>query len=181
MKSFKYLGFTISATNCSFLRTIEDLSTRANRAIYALNNKIKISKIPVKLALKIFNSQIMPILLYGSELWGPYLDYDFKELDKTKNEQVQTQFLKRLLGCNVQTSNIMVRGEVGIRPLLVEVIKRVISYHSKIITRNSSITKNALKFESTNNTSPNFLSYVNKFNLNSQQLLQLNKNDVKKN
>ena len=73
VKSFKYLGFSIAAKNCSFLGTVEDLSTRANRAIFALNNKIKISKLPVKLALKVFNMQIVPILLYGAEVWGPFI------------------------------------------------------------------------------------------------------------
>ena len=63
VKTFKYLGFSISAKNCSFLPTIENLSTRANRAIFALNNRIKISKLPIKLAVKVFNSQIVPILL----------------------------------------------------------------------------------------------------------------------
>ena len=76
VKTFKYLGFTISAKNCSFTPAIEDLSIKANRAIFSLNNKIKLSKLPTRLALKIFQSQISPILLYGCEVWGPYMDYD---------------------------------------------------------------------------------------------------------
>ena len=68
VKIFKYLGFSISAKNCSFSPSIEDLSIRANRAIYALNNKVKLSKLPTKLALKLFSAQIKPILLYGSEV-----------------------------------------------------------------------------------------------------------------
>ena len=41
VKTVKYLGFWINSKNCSFLPTVDDLSTRANRAIFALNNKIK--------------------------------------------------------------------------------------------------------------------------------------------
>ena len=96
-----------------------DLSLKANRTIFALNNKIKISKLPRRLALKLFNSQITPILLYGSEVWGPYMNYDYLSWELSKIERVQTQFLKRMLGCNIQTSNIMTRGEV---------IKRVVCY-----------------------------------------------------
>jgi hypothetical protein len=51
VKTMKYLGFNITAKNCSFSATLEGLSIKANRAIYALNNKIKISKLPTKLAL----------------------------------------------------------------------------------------------------------------------------------
>ena len=57
-----------------------DLSIRANCAIFALNNKYKISKLPKNLAIELFNSLIAPILLYGSEVWGPYLDNDYLSL-----------------------------------------------------------------------------------------------------
>ena len=59
---------------------------------------------------------------------GPYVDFDYDTWDYSQVERIHTQFLKRSLGCNYQTSNIMSRGEVGARPLLVDIIKRVISY-----------------------------------------------------
>ena len=89
------------------------MSLKAGRAIYALNTKIKLSRIPTRLALKIFNCQIKPILLYGSEVWGPYVDFDYDTWDYSQVERIHTQFLKRSLSCNYQTSNIMSRGEVG--------------------------------------------------------------------
>ena len=46
IKTFKYLGFIISAKNCSFMPTVEDLSIKATRVVYALNSKIKLSKLP---------------------------------------------------------------------------------------------------------------------------------------
>ena len=180
VKTFKYLGFTISAKNCSFNPTIEDLSIRANRAIAALNNKIKISKLPTRLAIKIFNSQIAPILLYGSEVWGPYIDNDYNAWDKNKIERVHTQFLKRVLGCNYHTSNIMTRGEVGVRPLLVEALKKVILYTNNIKKRESSTVNSALKFESLNNVSPNFCSFTEKFDINVTNLLNCSKYEIKK-
>ena len=63
VKSMKYLGFTISANQSSFAPTLVDLSIKANRAIFALNNTIKLSTLPTKLASKVFYSQISPILL----------------------------------------------------------------------------------------------------------------------
>ena len=48
VKRIKYLGFTKTAKNCSFLPTLEDLSIKANRAIYTLNTKIKISRFPTR-------------------------------------------------------------------------------------------------------------------------------------
>ena len=124
VKTFKYLGFTISAKNCSFKNTIDDLCVKANRALFAIKTKAKLSKLPLKLSLKIFNSQIVPILLYGSEvLWGPFMDYNFETWDNIKTERLHTQFLKQALGCNYQTSNNMIRGDTGCRPLITQLIK----------------------------------------------------------
>ena len=73
----------------------------------------------------------------------------------------------------------MRRGDVGVRPLLVQVIKRLLAYHNKIITRDSAITKEALMFENNNNIIPNFVTYIGKFNLEPQQLLKLKKKSDK--
>ena len=48
VKSFKYLRFSISAKNCSFSKPLEDLSMKANRAIFSINNKFKLSKLPTR-------------------------------------------------------------------------------------------------------------------------------------
>ena len=181
VKTMKYLGFTITAKNCSFSKTLEDLSLKANRAIYALNNKIKISKLPTKLALKVFNTQIKPILLYGCEVWGPYTKHDFQNWDKSKIEMTHVQFIKRVLGCNFHTSNIMTRGEVGSRPLLVDIIKRVISYIQNIKERQDSIAYSGYEFETGNYTEPNFQRYIEIFNfINVGDIYHESKEKVKK-
>ena len=175
VKTFKYLGFTISANQCSFVPTINDLSTKANRAIYALNNKIKISILPARLAVKIFESQITPILLYGSEVWGPYVAHDYITWDKSATERVHVQFLKRVLGCNFSTSNNMTRAEIGARPLLIHIINRVISYTANIKGRKSSIAHIAYEYEDKDNTGPNFCKYLQKFDLNLHELVAISK------
>ena len=118
VKTFTYLEFNISAKNCQFQPTINDISIKATRAIFVIRSKVKLSKLPTKIAIKIFYSQIVPILLYGSEVWGPYTNLNFDTWDKTRIEQTQTQFLKHALGCHITTSNIMARAETGCRPLL---------------------------------------------------------------
>ena len=85
---------------------------------------------------------------------------------KIKIEQVSTQFLKRVLGCSIQTSNIMTRGEVGRRPLLVEIIKRVIMYTKSIKNRPTSTVSLAYDFESRKDVIPNFCTFLDQFDLN---------------
>ena len=99
---------------------------------------MKLSQLPLKLAKEIFQSQIAPILLYGSEIWGSYMDLECATWNKNKIERVQTQFLKQILGCNYQTSNNMVRADTGSRPLINAIIKRFISYIKTYKPRNHS-------------------------------------------
>ena len=56
----------------SFQPAMRDLSDKANRAIFSLNSRYKLNKLPLNIAFKLFGTMIMPILLYGSEVWGAY-------------------------------------------------------------------------------------------------------------
>ena len=163
VKEFKYLGFNISAKNCSFLKTISDLKTKANRAIFALNNKIKLSKIPTKLAIKIFNAQIKPILLYGSEVWASYHNYTYENWDTCETEKCHTQFLKRILGCDVHSPNLMIRGELGITPLLSEIVYKSVSYLQHLEQIKSSLANQALIYELENNDCNNILQLCRQY------------------
>ena len=89
----------------------------------------------------------MPILLSGSEVWGSYMDYNFNNWDRTKIERVHIQFLKRILGCNIQTSNNIIRADTGSRPLITRLIKRFIMYVKSVQQRTSSLCYDALSFE----------------------------------
>ena len=181
VKSMKYLGFTITSKNCSFLPTLEDLSIKVKRLIYALNCKIKISRFPIKLALKLFDALIKPILLYGAEVWGPYLDSDFNKWETSKIEMAHTQFLKRVLGCSFHTSNIMTRGELGVRPLLIDVNIKVMTYIRNIIERQQATVYTALEFERNNDTDPNIIRYLNKFDLSIEEsMITESKRRIKK-
>ena len=72
-----------------------DLSIKAKQAIFALNNKIKISLLPPQLAIQIFNTQIVPILLYGAEVWGPSLNFDFTKWKKSETEKKSNSIPKK--------------------------------------------------------------------------------------
>ena len=81
---------------------MRDLSDKANRAIFSLTSRYKLTKLPLNIAFKLFDTMIMPILLYGSEVWGAYEYNPAKNSDewgKLSIETVQTQFIKRLNRC----------------------------------------------------------------------------------
>ena len=107
------------------------------------------------------------------------MDFDYSSWESSKIERVQTQFIKRLMGCSIQTSNLMARGEVGSRPLLLNIIKRVIGYTNSIKQRPDSTVHTALVFECNNDTTPNFSNFLQKFDLDFPSILEKNKFDVR--
>ena len=60
-------GMDINAAG-SFKASMDILSTKANKANYALNNFAKLKLLPIKTALRLFDAAILPILTYGSEI-----------------------------------------------------------------------------------------------------------------
>ena len=148
VKEYKYLGITINAKKCSFSRSIIDLSFKATNALYAINSKIPFKLMPVKTALKIFDTCVSPILQYGSEVWCPYLDKDYKAWDLSPIEKVHTQFLKRMLGVNYSTTNILVRRECGRNPLQEKILNRNINYIKYVSSKDKkTLVKQALEYE----------------------------------
>ena len=147
IRQFKYLGITISAKNCSFQPTVREQSNKAMKAIFALNSKINLTLLPVKLAIKFFDTAVTPILLYGSEIWEPYLNEDGKKWDANEIEKTHTQYLKRILGLNRSTTNILVRAEVGRFSLQTKVLERNIKYMKYLRGKTDELVKQALTYE----------------------------------
>ena len=68
--TYKYLGLWCGNTNNTFIQNYSYLSDKAYSAIFAIKNYSfsTLGKLTPKLALKTFNTQISPILLYGAEV-----------------------------------------------------------------------------------------------------------------
>ena len=147
VKEFKYLGIAINRKG-SFKPTLEDLSCKGSRALYAIASKIHLKDTPIKTMIKIFDSCIAPILLYGSEICAPYITHDYTKWESTPIERIHTQYLKRLLGVNRSTTNILVREQTGRNPLLASTLTRNINYIKYLNNKcNSTLVKQALDYE----------------------------------
>jgi hypothetical protein len=81
--------------------------------------------------IKLFDSLVLPILCYGSEIWGLHKAPDI--------ERVYVKFLKQLLNVKQQTINATVYGELGLFPLSVIRKVRIIKYWSKILQNPDSL------------------------------------------
>ena len=105
---YNYLGVIINNGN-RFEQYIEYKRDKALRAIYSsrgLTRDVVGNQLPIHVILKIFDTQIQPILDYGFEIW-----YNGKS--GTRLESVHTTYTKRALGVKPQTSNLDIYGETG--------------------------------------------------------------------
>jgi len=128
--NYTYLGLKISSTG-NFNLTINDLKDKGRRAFYALK-KSSIIDIPVRIWLKIFHSIIEPILLYGSEVWGPLTNQDFEKWDKHPIESMHTEICRSILRVQRNTPNNGCRAELGQFPLLIRIQKRAIKFYQHL-------------------------------------------------
>ena len=85
------------------------LCTVASNVMFAILNRCRNRGLDIDTQLYLFNTIVVHILTYGSEVWG----YG----DITVIERIQLRFFKLLLNIKKSTPNVMVRGELGEYPL----------------------------------------------------------------
>ena len=137
---FSYLGVYFS----SFRHWSYNQKFRADkglRAMGALNRMmLTIPNITSDITLKVFDTQIMPILHYGSEVWG----YS----DSQCIERVQLKCCKNIMKIHTRVPGIAVRGEMGRLPLALNRRYNIINYWLRILKlEDSRLTKDAYKLQ----------------------------------
>ena len=118
-----------------------------------------ISNLDPKIALKLFNAFIKPILLYGAEIWGPEtlcrnnLQKTLSRFVKFENETILLSFARGVLKVHRNAHNLGVRGELGLYPLAIDIMDYVHRFKTHIMDScPSSLLKNAFN-EGMKNTS----------------------------
>ena len=125
--NYTYLGINFTA-NGNFSMCKRNLKDKARRSIFATRRYLDFSKLPLDVTNKLFDSLFLPILLYGSEVWGIYDKDDFNNWEKDDVEKTQIYFCKQFLGVNKQCPNVATRNELGRLPLKLAVETSIIKF-----------------------------------------------------
>ncbi len=88
---YNYLGLMISASG-QFNTAIKDLTDKARRASYSIRRSLIKFNPPIKLWIKIFDSIIKLILLYGCEIWSLKFKLNYESWDKNPVEIFHLEF-----------------------------------------------------------------------------------------
>lgn len=129
VKEFKYLGVTFSKLN-NFKTTKAQLKQQATKAMYFVLAKSKDNNLSIECKLKMFESMVLPILLYGCEVWG----YGKNDIC----DAVQINFFRHILPTKKSTPLFMLYGELGKVPVELNIHRRMVCYWARLISGKQS-------------------------------------------
>lgn len=124
VSEYKYLGVLFNY-NGMFRKGQLTLKEQATRALFPIIGISRKYDLPVDIQIDLFNMLVIPVLIYGCEIWG---DYIIREV-----ELLHMKFLKHVLYVHRYTSTDMVYGELGVYPLDITIKCRMINYWSRLI------------------------------------------------
>ena len=132
--TYCYLGIIFHKSG-SFKSAIKNLTYKASKVYNLIRSTFSCQKgTAVRTMLNLFDTLVKPIMLYGSEIWGPHLT-DFKqehpvskltENQKFEFEMLHIKICKHTLGVQKKTSNIASRSELGKYPLTIDIMIHII-------------------------------------------------------
>ena len=124
---YVYLGICFN-WNDSFVKATKLLHDKASKAMYSLIQKGRRLKLPTDIMLKLFDSCVAPILLYGCEVWG------CENTDII--EKVHTKFCKFIFGVSKFSHNMPIYGELVCYPLSITIKQRMVCYWTRMLKSN---------------------------------------------
>ena len=95
--------------NNEFVKAMRKQLDQGRKAQFSMLIKCRKLELPIDIQCKLFESMVIPVVLYGCEIWG-FQDIKMLEIFYRK-------FLKKVLKLRQSTSNCMVYREVGKLPL----------------------------------------------------------------
>ena len=85
-------------------------------------------KFPLKICNKLFDSLLLPILLYISEVWEAYDNMNLQIWEKDSVERRHSQFFKYYLGLNKWAPNLEARNEIERLALKSRIFRNVLHF-----------------------------------------------------
>ena len=124
---YKYVGLWCSNNKNILVKNHSYLAEQARKAIFTIRNcSHSLGHLTYKLSLRVFEAQIQPILMYGSEVL-----FIGKEISDF--EMVHLSLLKKMLVVKQQTTSVTIYGDTGRYPLFLKQQILALKYWIRLI------------------------------------------------
>ena len=124
VNEYRYLGIIFSTKLCTNA-TMRDLASRAKAAVMQIIRSLrKLNTMSFDIYIKLFDSQVQPILLYASEVWV---------LESCNVESVHLFGTRLFLDVSKQTPSALIDGETGRFPSSVTATLRAVKYWLRVL------------------------------------------------
>ena len=141
--NYQYLGI-IFHKNGNFSVVWKNLYCKAMRAYFSLRKHFNIyNQVQVRTLTSLFDSFVVPILTYCSEVWGAFLSPNNRNAATFKNnlfndnqplEKLHIRFCKHVLGIHNKGSNYACRTELGRLPLSLSTYCTLLKYWFRLMS-----------------------------------------------
>ena len=106
------------------------IAEQARKALYYLYTRINNLHLPIDLQIKLFDQTIVPILTYGSEVFG------FENIQIL--ERIHTEFLRNITKTKKSTPHYMLLAELGRYPIEIVIESRMTGFWARIVSGKES-------------------------------------------
>ena len=120
---YAYLGVIFNYSTL-FTKATNKQIMQAKKTMFALLEKAKILKLPIDITYELFERMVLPILLYGSEVWVTS--------DLSKVEIFHCTFIRILLKTFKFTPNCMQYGELGVADISTNIKCHMVNFWTKL-------------------------------------------------
>lgn len=133
VKSYCYLGILVSYTgNLNLSKT--NLMEKGRKAWFKIKKTLSLDN-SCSVLEKLFDTLVVPVLLYGSEVWGAAKSYK----DSEPYENLHLKFAKEILGVNWNTSNSACLAELNRKKLQYKIQLNVLKFYNHILNSPNSL------------------------------------------
>ena len=126
---YVYLGTTFNY-NGTFNKAKAKQALQAKKATFSLITKIKQLNLTFETSIELFERLIIPVLLYGSEIWG----YENPKQLQTMVNNVMRKFLR----LHKSTPMCMINGELGLKEISEYIENRMMNFWFQVETGEES-------------------------------------------
>ena len=140
VEDYVYLGTTFNF-NGTFKKAKAKQTLQARKATHSILRKVRVDNLSVDVFIELFERLAIPVLLYGSEIWG----YE----EHTHLQVMCNKVMRKFLNLHKSTSTCMINGELGLREISEYIENRMLNFWYNIATgvgsKISSILYNWIK------------------------------------